>query len=475
MLNPIPVSPQGSPYSQQSQPSRPVQLPKNIAPPPKRRRPWKKYFFLTLLTVMVAGFTYAYAQYRALKGNVLLAHEGDASTILNYEPDSKQKLNAEEFRKAGDGRFNLVLVGIGGANHAGGNLTDSIQVLSIDTLNKSMTFTSVPRDLYVKIPGYGRAKINEAYQIGEQRRAGGGALMVKETVGSVLGIKITNFGLVDFQGAKDLVDALGGIEVDVPKAIDDPFYPADTGTGFKPFHVSAGLQKMNGDTVLRYVRSRYTTSDFDRSQRQQIVLEAIKKKALSLGTFSNPNKINQLVNAVGKHTKTDLQTSDLRALLAIYQNIPSEHTSGHVLNTSAELGLLTATTDPGAGYISYPARGYDDFSAIHQWFQKNSPDPLLAREAPTVTVANGGSATVKQIQELVETLRDYGYNANPSTSTARLSKRGTSNEVYAKDPSAKPFATNYLGSQFSTTVQKGTPLNSGSDFEIIYYPSYTRN
>ena len=94
-----------------------------------------------------------------------------------------------------------------------------------------------------------------------------------------------------------MVDALGGIDIDVPRAINDPYFPDERLVGYAPFNVKAGPQKMDGATALKYSRSRKTTSDFDRSERQQLVIDAIKKKALSVGVLSNPVKINNFINS----------------------------------------------------------------------------------------------------------------------------------------------------------------------------------
>lgn len=471
MINPTPVSrPNNSPYSSGENQSRQIKqqpkLPSNIAAPkqqsPKKRK-WKRAAAYILVILVVASVSFVYAQYKNLKDNTIVAHEGETSNILNYS--EKTKLNSALFKKFGDGRFNVAVVGIGGENHPGGTLTDSIQVLSIDTINKKMTTTSVPRDLYVNIPGFGKAKINEAYQDGEKNKKDGGPAMVREVLGNVLGINISNFILIDFAGAEELVDAMGGIEVNVPEAIYDPTFPADNTLDFAPFSVKAGVQKMNGDTALRYSRSRHTTSDFDRSARQQLVMEAIKKKALSAGILSNPAKISQMVTTLGKHVKTDLQTSDIKTLAGIYKDIDSANSKGYVLDTSTELGLLTSKNDPAAGYISYPTLGVDNFSEIKSWFAKNSPDPLLTKESSTITVSAVGITTTKQAQALVDTLSKYGYTVKLGTAST---KKVTSTQVYDTQKNKKPISRNYLGAYFSTTVQDDKPLNSGSDFEILY-------
>ncbi|HSI20863.1 MAG TPA: LCP family protein [Verrucomicrobiae bacterium] len=482
MINPQPVDTPQSPYSSRGETPRPVMFaqpqipsvgtPVNPVPQkPKKKLRWKRAFGVGFLALIMGGFFYGYSQYNALTANIITDHEGASSEILGYNPDSKKGIDASKFVNPGDGRFNMVIVGMGGENHPGGNLTDSIQVLSIDTINKTNTFTSIPRDLYVNVTGMGRTKINAVYTYGEQKKKGSGALALKEAVGTVLGTKVSNYAVIDFTGIQQIVDALGGIEVNVPKALNDPLYPAEDMVHYSPFSVAAGKQKMDGKTALKYSRSRETTSDFDRSARQQLVIAAIKEKALSLGVLANPVKTANLRDALGTHFKTDLQTDDIRKLLDIYKQIPSDKSGGFVLDTSASLGLLTsATVSPGPGYISYPLLGYDRYEGVHQWHRKNNPDPLITKEGPSVTLYNSGKASQKQLDAYAQLLKDYGYTVTIGTTNEKVSKM----KVVAKNPDSKPVSRNYLASITKTSVEKGKVSSSpASDFEIIYVPSST--
>ncbi|MCC2631846.1 MAG: putative LytR family transcriptional protein [Patescibacteria group bacterium] len=424
---------------------------------------WKRLFASSFILLIVASGTFVYAKFSSALSAVIVDHEGDSSSILSYDPADGTP-NPSLFKKAGDGRFNIVIVGVGGENHPGGKLTDSIQVMSVDTINKKVAMTSIPRDLYVDVPGQGKTKINAAYQLGEQKKTGDGPLAVKQAIGSVLGITVSNFVLIDFSGAKQLVDAVGGIDVDVPKAIYDPYFPDDRTVGYSPFSIKAGMQHMNGETALKYARSRETTSDFDRSARQQIIIQALKKKATSAGTLSNPTKVMNMVNALGSHIKTDMQTGDIKQFISIYQDVPSDKSENFVLDTSEKLGLLTSSSNTAAGYIAYPVLGQGKYEDIAAWFQKNNPDPLLIKEQPTVTVVAGANTTAKQVQTMVDRLNDYGYKATVGSGT----QSGTSTVIYDTTKNKKPVSRNYLGSQFSTTVKDGSKLGSGSHFEIIY-------
>jgi LCP family protein required for cell wall assembly len=475
MINPQPINERRSPYSTGSNfPKTTPVPPKNDVPPskkPRRLKKVKRIIGFTVLTLVIATSTYVYAQYHSLKTNVLVEHQGESSAILSYDPANKStKLDASLFTKTGDGRFNVVIVGIGGDGHSGGGLTDSIQVASIDTINKKIDITSIPRDLYVNIPGYGRTKINATYEVGEARKAGDGALLLRQVIENVIGVKVSNFALFDFSGFKDIVDSVGGVDVTVPYTIYDPEYPAADDIHFDPFYITAGPHHMDGATALKYARTRHVDSDFGRSGRQHDIMQAIKVKSLSAGVITNPLKVSNLVTALGQHFKTDLTTDQLKALLGIYKDITPENTTGHVLDTSDTLGLLTSTTDPVAGYISYPWTGYDKFDAVHEWYIKNTPDPLEARENPTITLVGTSKATPKQLQTELTLLKDYGYNAVLGSQTVSSSTYTKTTFFQTKTGKDKPISTNYLGSLLSITPQSGSPLSSTSDFEIVYVP-----
>ncbi len=473
MINPQPVNEPRSPYSSDANPTPSIRppLPSSEIPivePKPKKRAWKRWVPLSAITIVFAIGGFAAATYQNFKTSVIATHEGATSKVLKSNLNNSSSVNASDFTKPGDGRFNIVIVGIGGANHPGGMLTDTIQVLSIDTINKKSSATSIPRDLYYNIPGYGHAKINSVYSLAEAKKAGSGMQAVRDAVGNVLGITVTNFALMDFSAIKDVVDEIGGIDVDVPKAISDPFFPADDTVHYKPFYISAGLHHMDGNTALTYSRSRETTSDFDRSARQQIVMQAIKKKTLSTGTLANPLKVLSLINTLGSHFKTDMQTDDIQTFISLYQNIPADGVSNFVLDTTSTLGLLTDSSDTVAGYINYPLLGYDKYDAIHQWWQKNNPDPILAREAPTVTVVNNGKATVKQMDAMSQKLKDYGYIVTVSTTPASTST--TSTQIIARENGKKQVSQNYLTnilSVSSTTVD----ATLSTDFEVIVTPS----
>lgn len=211
----------------------------------------------------------------------------------------------------GKGRVNIVLLGLDRRqNDSEGTRSDSMLIVSIDQDNQTANMLSIPRDLWVKIPGYGNRKINAAYFLGDQSQPGrGGPPLVKDTLRENFGVRVDYFVEIDFNGFRQIIDSLGGITIDVKKPLVDNEYPTED-FGYKRIHIPAGLQRMNGDTALEYARSRHADSDFGRNQRQQEVLLAVREQGINLGLLTNIQLQNALIGTV----KTDLTPGDILGL-----------------------------------------------------------------------------------------------------------------------------------------------------------------
>ncbi|MBK8134701.1 MAG: LCP family protein [Chloroflexi bacterium] len=158
--------------------------------------------------------------------------------------------------------------------------TDTMLILSLDPRTGEAGMLSIPRDLWVSVPGYGERRVNEAMVLGELRQSGYGPRLAMETVQYNLGIRINHYVVVDFNAFVTIVDALGGIEVDLDYNINDPLYPNMT-YGYDPFYLRAGHHLLDGSTALKFARTRHGDSDISRNERQQEVIMAIKDKATS--------------------------------------------------------------------------------------------------------------------------------------------------------------------------------------------------
>ncbi|MCU0511122.1 MAG: LCP family protein [Anaerolineae bacterium] len=182
----------------------------------------------------------------------------------------------------GQSRFTMILAGLDrrpgdtGLNYR----TDSMMLISLDPAANSLGILSIPRDLYVQIPGAGDLqRVNTPMVFGESRCPGCGPRLLMQTVQLNLGIRVNDYMLVDFDAVITLVDILGGVEVELDYTINDPQYP-NMYYGYDPFYLPAGTHLLNGYNALRFARTRHGSSDIQRAERQQQVITSIRQKVL---------------------------------------------------------------------------------------------------------------------------------------------------------------------------------------------------
>jgi LCP family protein required for cell wall assembly len=222
--------------------------------------------------------------------------------------------------------------------------TDTMMVARLDFENKTARLLSFPRDLWVQMPeslwytAGTEARINQAHFYGELNDiAGGGPQAAMDTVRINFGIPIDGYARIDFQGFVQAVDALGGIDIDVPKEIDDYEFPTDD-YGTMHFHVPAGFQHMDGLTALRYARTRHQDSDHERVLRQQLVMLGIRDTALNINVIT---KVPELWNALSSNVSTTLSIADVISYGLAGQKIPRENIQTFALTPDVLQGVMT--------------------------------------------------------------------------------------------------------------------------------------
>lgn len=223
--------------------------------------------------------------------------------------------------------------------------TDSMMLISVDAQDEKASILSIPRDLLVMIPGHGRDRVNTAYVYGSAgNNPEGGAATAMRTLEYNLGVQIDHYVLVDFSAVTKGIDTLGGIDVYVPVEINDPTFP-DMNYGYDPLYIPAGLQHMDGQTALKYARTRHLDNDFGRAARQQQVLLAARDKALGLGIASLLARAPDLYKRVEQGIRTDLSLEQLVALSRTASDLSSENIRNEVLDGNY---VSPFVTDQGA-------------------------------------------------------------------------------------------------------------------------------
>jgi LCP family protein required for cell wall assembly len=412
---------------------------------PKRRRGklGKKIFFVLLLIVLISG---GYVGVKALAAtrSIISKSHGTAPGLSN-------SISLTQLKGEGSGRVNILLLGIGGPGHDGPNLSDTMLVMSIDPKTKDVAMLSIPRDLYVKIPGHGTGKINGA-------NSDGGPLLAEKVVSNIIGVPIHYYIQVDFSGFKQAIDAVGGVDVTVTKTLSDNFYPCDDTSknkfGYCPIYFKAGTQHLNGTKALQFARSRETTSDFDRAARQQQVIIALRQKALEASTLTNPIALGSLIDAVGSHVKTDMQLSDMKKLALIAKEVDTTKVVTKVLSTGPE-GLLVEDgpyVPTGFGYIEVPAAGTFNYADIRDLVKSIFTDHYITSEAARLEVQNG-SGVSGVAGTVVKSLKAAHYVVNDPLNAP---DKYTKTVIYDYSGGKKPYTINYLEQRFGVKAQRAT-------------------
>lgn len=274
-----------------------------------------------------------------------------------------------------DGRVNLLLLGIAGGTHDGADLTDTILVLSFHEKNQTLSMISVPRDIWSDTL---KDKVNSAYHYGEQKKKGGGLILAKAIISDIVGLPIQYALVLDFSGFQKVIDLVGGIDVVVPNAFTDAEYPIpgkeDDPCGGDPAYAcryevlrfESGMQHMDGQRALKYVRSRHAEgdegSDFARGRRQQEVILALKLRILSKDISLHPQELEKLYAAFDEATDTDLNISELLTVGKLFLRTPKEHTN----RISLEQALYAPPSNWYGRYVLLPK---ESFEAIHAYIR----------------------------------------------------------------------------------------------------------
>lgn len=253
----------------------------------------------------------------------------------------------------GTDRVNILLMGIDRRpGEAFVSRTDTMMVISVDPATNTASMLSIPRDLYVDIPGYGQDRINTAFVYGAMNSQDvennylDGAVLSMQTVSYNLNIPIDHFILVDFGAFTRTIDLLNGIDINVPYTIDDPFYP-DMNYGYDPLYIPAGMQHFDGQTALKYARTRHADTDFNRAARQQQVLFGLRSKALELGVSEMLLRAPQLYQEVNSGVRTDMSLEQLLRLAKTGSGIEPDAIQSAVLDQS----FLTSYLTPGGASV----------------------------------------------------------------------------------------------------------------------------
>lgn len=443
-----------------------------------RRRILFGIMWFIIIGVLAIG---SYLAFKAINasGNVL---KGNIFDIVQNQP----------LKEDANGRSNFLIFGTAeddeGGEHGGANLTDSIMVVSMDQDKKDAYMVSLPRDLWVSynmpegevcMVGY-QGKLNAQYTCasgdGQDEPAGAQALSAKVT--EITGLDIQYYVHLNFTAVVEAVDAVGGVDITIPDY--DPNSPGildrnfDWKCNYQCYYVNYkdGEQAhMDGEHALAFARARNAqggyglpNSNFDREKNQQLVIKALREKAVSAGTLTNLGAVTGLIDALGNNLRTNIETKEVRTLMDLGTKMPTESIISVSLNEEGE--SLITTGNQGGQSIVRPIAGLMDYSKIQAYIKKQILSEPYMKEDANVSVLNG-SGTAGVAQGFADKLTDLSFvvgevgNA-PEGTYAPI-------EIYQINPDKKASAAK-LAQLYNVTLKTTAPPASvlgTTDFLII--------
>jgi LCP family protein required for cell wall assembly len=431
-----------------------IEFRKNTIEEPQKKKKWSVIKVIALLTgilaiIAIALLVKAYSLGSKVFVNKLSFWKKISSIVTN---GSGTALQGE-----GQDRINILLLGYGGVGHDGPYLTDTMILASIEPQQKLITLFSIPRDFYYQT-SVGN-KINAAYAEGvkDGKDPLGGGEDAEKAAEKISGQTIPYFASIDFSGATEAVNEVGGVDINVPDTFTDYSFPNDATNGYlPPLTFTAGEQHMDGTRALEYARSRHAAgsegSDFARSKRQQLVIEAFKSKLQK--STSNPITVMSLVNTLANHFNTNINPDEL---LHLQQMVSSGSFQILTKNLDVTTNLICNSTLPSDGeYILTPCDGISD-QQVEQFFDIDpSASSSLAiaaamakSENASVIIENADPTDLKTttlFQTLEKEFDSAGINYYPVIYKGQPISQSV---LYEKDskPQTEAFVETLLGSK----------------------------
>jgi LCP family protein required for cell wall assembly len=363
-----------------------------------------------------------------------------------------------------DQRVNLLMLGYGGAENDAPYLTDSMLVASLDPAAKKVMLVSIPRDLLVQIDAFQnqppmQSKINVAYSVGIQDEAyhgkrsqftgakDRGGLLAEQTVSSMSGLQFDGYIAVDFKAFRDVVDTLGGVNLCLDGPLDDYQYPNyHDGYIRGGIHFKAGCQQVNGEQALELARSRHAVqanqaNDFGRARRQQLLVNAIRKKATSVGAVT---KAPELMSALAQDFSTNLSLTDMKSLYDWGGKLP-DSAIGRVPITNQDFLNESCST---AIYYLCPVD--PSKKMLQTYFADLFVNPGVLGEKAPVQIDNGSRSLFDLGDRVSRALQPLGLQVDPTQRVPPAQQT----VVYDYSGGRYPRTVRWLANYFGATVQQ---------------------
>ncbi|MDF1514745.1 MAG: LCP family protein [Anaerolineae bacterium] len=379
----------------------------------------------------------------------------------------------------GTDRVTVLLLGIDERSQQQGPWrTDTLMLLTLDPVTKEAGVLSIPRDLWVPIPGYNDGRINTAHFLGElYNHSGGGPGLAVETVEYNLGVQVNYYVRLNFSAFVRMIDLIGGVDIYVEESINDPLYP-DANFGYDPLIIEAGWHHFNGEMTLKYARTRHNSNDFDRARRQQQVIDVLLERVTSLELLPDlARNASDIYQLLGTGIQTDFALDQILALANIASNIERSTIRYGVLDENATQPWVT----PEGAQVLIPIR--DEMRKIRDYVFNTASSmtgtpgetgggllPTPTMEVATVAVLNGTTRN-GLAGETAEYLRSKGFDV---VAIANADRQDYSSSLILVNRD-RPVTVARLLKQLNlspTAVIKGSDATVAQDITIVLGADY---
>ena len=442
-----------------------------LPPSPHRRLPLALIEFVAIVFVLVfvcGALFFGYQIYDTAREAVIAlgSPDVDGPPVISAAPPP---VSEPAPNIAAGERVNVLLMGTDCRPiDKGVCRTDTMILATLDPTTSMAGAVTIPRDLWVPIPGVGESRINTANWYGAVNRyPGGGPALAKKTVEYNFGRRVHYYVLIDFNGFRKAIDALGGIDINVPKAVDDPEYPTED-FGTMHIHFNAGPQHMNGEQALQYARTRHQDGDFGRSKRQIQVLLAARDKALRLDLLP---KLPALMQSMWGAIETDMKPQEILALAQSASKIKTENIKSGSIDQTMTVEFRAST---GADVL---------------WFDRVKVGQLIDQIIPRDAGTNGQAGKVKQEAASVILLNGTSNEQMAERTTKYLQAQGFQIYSYGNADRfdyANTVLIDYTGNKGATitelakifrvdpaNIRRSTNINSDVDIRVILGADWT--
>jgi LCP family protein required for cell wall assembly len=406
---------------------------------------------------------------------------------FKFDPTSLISAQNKELKKDSSGQYtNMLLVGIDTRESGGLLNTDTIILASYDHTNHDITMLSIPRDFHVEVSKDTAwyVRINSIYASAEGKEKDSGMDALVGSVERLTGQDIQYYAMVDFRAFVEIIDAVGGIDVNVENSFTDYMYPK--GLGYMTVTFKAGPQTMDGETALIYSRSRHAQqnnegTDFARARRQQKVIIALKEKISTNASFSDPKTLMSIVSSIAGNIKvSEFTIKDIEAAFELSKKYDEAEGSvfSFVLDPSSGGGLIVDRKNMESGaYAIGPKLGFGKYDDIQEFISLIRKNPKLYSEDPKIVVYDTGLGFQKAKEQVEELKDEFPYLNITFAGTLFRDKEGI--VIYPKEEEEKLESIKMLSEFFNTKLNEKpeyiTSNLNGQDVTILLGKSIQLN